>query len=227
MRKILLLILPVAIVSVISLSFYLLLTSDHSKFPVSQASAASRRQRIARLRLTPTPTITIKSLITPTPTLKPSATPTPILKPTATPTPTAKPTPTPTIGTTPTPTTTSPTSSDPIKDYIMQKINEFRASQGKGSVTTDKYTCDFAKVRAQEISNSFNHDGFSNRINNHTLPYPSYHEVTENIAMTSDYKEVVTMWANSPGHAENMRADTPYVCVEKFGDYYSYEGWRP
>jgi len=109
----------------------------------------------------------------------------------------------------------------------MQKINEYRSSQGLSAVSTDSNTCGFAKTRAQEISSSFNHDGFTNRINSHTLPYSSYHQVTENIAMTSNYQEVVTMWVNSPGHAENMRQDTPFVCVERNGDFYDYEGWRP
>lgn len=109
----------------------------------------------------------------------------------------------------------------------MQKINEYRSSQGLAGVKTDSYTCGFAATRAEEITRSFNHDGFSNRINSRTLPYPSYRKVTENIAMTSDYKQVVTMWINSSGHAENMRQDTPNVCVAKFGSYYAYEGWRP
>jgi uncharacterized protein YkwD len=109
----------------------------------------------------------------------------------------------------------------------MNAINDYRKSQGLSAVKTDPYTCSFAKIRAQEITQGFNHDGFSNRITSHTLPYPTYHQVTENIAMTSDYKRVVTLWINSPGHAENMRRDTPYVCVESSGNYYAYEGWRP
>jgi len=109
----------------------------------------------------------------------------------------------------------------------MQKINEYRSSQGLGSVSTDSNTCSFARTRASEIVQSFNHDGFRSRISAKTLPYGAYHEVTENIAMTSDYTQVVTLWINSSGHAENMRKDTPFVCVEKSGNYYAYEGWRP
>jgi uncharacterized protein YkwD len=109
----------------------------------------------------------------------------------------------------------------------MNAINVYRSSQGLSSVQADKNTCDFAATRAQEIVGNFNHDGFQNRINTHTLPYPSYHMVTENIAMTSNYQDVVNMWINSPGHAANMRADTPYVCVAKSGNYYAYEGWKP
>ncbi len=110
--------------------------------------------------------------------------------------------------------------------YILDEINGYRAKNGLYAVKPDKYTCDFAKVRAAEIATSFNHDGFRNRINDKTLPYPNYKLVTENLALTSDYKKVVTLWANSSGHAENMRKDTPYVCVEKYGKYYAYEGLR-
>ena len=155
----------------------------------------------------------------------------PIVRQTATPRPTQTPTSKPTA--TPNPTTRSnstpqPTSSGDFKrDYIMSKINDYRHSLGLSSVQIDSNTCNFASTRAKEISSGFNHDGFTNRINSHSLPYPSYHMVTENIAETPNYQDVETMWQNSPGHAENMRADTPYVCVESYGNFYAYEGWKP
>lgn len=158
---------------------------------------------------TSTPTASTRTQRTPTPTKKTSATPTPTKKPTAT------------------PTSGASDSADEKKTYIMHAINTYRKSKGLSPVQTDPYTCSFAKIRAQEITRGFNHDGFSSRIKNSSLPYPSYSQVTENIAMTSDYKKVVSMWINSPGHAENMRRNTPYVCVESSGNYYAYEGWRP
>lgn len=168
---------------------------------------------------------------TPTPTKTPSPTPTPRVRrvKTPTPTPTKKPsaTPSPTKVVTPTPTNQPAGSTDEKKTYIMNAINAYRKSQGLSPVQTDQHTCNFAKIRAQEITKGFNHDGFSDRINAKSLPYPSYSRVTENIAMTSDYKRVVTLWINSAGHAENMRRDTPYVCVESSGNYYAYEGWKP
>lgn len=215
MRKLLLLVFPVGIIGIISLSFYLLLNFDSGNFPIPQASAAKRHIKINRRIFNPTPTPTYLPTPTPTPTSIP--TPTPTLMPTSTLTPTSAPI------TTPLPKSTT---SDSVQSYILQKINDYRSSLGLSSVSTDPYTCEFAKVRAQEISTNFNHDGFTNRITNHTLPYPSYHQVTENIAMTGNYQEVVSMWINSPGHAENMRQDTPLVCVEKFDNYYAYEGWR-
>ena len=110
--------------------------------------------------------------------------------------------------------------------YIMGEINAYRRQNGLSNVSTDKYTCGFAKVRAQEIATRFNHDGFRSRIDNKTLPYPDYKLVTENLASTDDYRKVVRLWVNSNGHAENMRKDTPYVCVAKNGKYYAYEGLR-
>lgn len=157
----------------------------------------------------------------PSTTAVPASTTSPTPRPTLTP----SPTPTPKPSNTPLP-STSPTSTT-IRDYLVNAVNNYRQSQGLFTVSTDTYTCDFAKIRAQEISINFNHNGFSNRINSHTLPYPGYHLITENIAMTSNYTQVVNMWINSPGHAANMRADTPYVCVEKYGNYYAYEGWKP
>lgn len=113
------------------------------------------------------------------------------------------------------------------KTVIMAAINAYRASKGLPVVIADPYTCAFAKTRAQEIVTNFSHDGFSQRVQNKTLPYPGYSEVTENVAMAGSYQDIVPMWINSPGHAKNMEADTPYVCVESSGNYYAYEGWRP
>ncbi len=111
--------------------------------------------------------------------------------------------------------------------YIMQQINAYRASFGLKPVQTSDETCRFAAIRAKEIASHFSHDGFNQRYQNHTLPYKPWSEVNENIAMTSDYKKVVDMWAHSPGHAKNMRANTPYVCVARYGDYFAYLGMRP
>jgi uncharacterized protein YkwD len=142
---------------------------------------------------------------------------------------------------TPKPTIDAPTKSEPtpstqnnptiqssdIESFLIDKVNDYRRSQGLSEVKSDPNTCAFAKTRAEEIVDNFNHDGFTNRIDSHTLPYSDYSEVTENIAMTSDYTEVVDLWINSPGHAANMRKNTPFVCIEKSGNYYAYEGWRP
>lgn len=203
----------------------------------------------------PLPTVVVQS--NPSPTLiKSDPTPTPTSVPTSTPTPTKIlvlhfPSPTPTLAqsiSTPiksTPTSTklvpTPTQSVPTPqatptainsgsdqmNYIMQGINDYRRSQGLSPVSTTSSTCSFASVRAQEISSNFNHDGFNNRINSKTLPYPSYSYVTENLAQTSNYKDVANLWINSPGHAANLRANTPYACVENSGNFYAYEGLKP
>lgn len=152
------------------------------------------------------------------------------------PSPTIAPQPTKAIIPTPTkaslPTTTpisapSASSSTTMEDFFLQKINDFRHSKGLSSVKKNLNTCNFAKIRAQEITSGFNHDGFTNRINSKSLPYPSYSLVTENIAMNSNYQDVVNQWANSAGHAANMSADTTYACVQASGNYYAYEGWKP
>lgn len=151
---------------------------------------------------TPTPTLTPTSTSTPTPTVTPTTIPKPII-------------------------TKIPIqhSSGGMSDLLSQ-VNEYRKSQGLSPVSSNSETCSFAKTRAQEISTDFSHTGFNNRVNAHSLPY-TYHEVTENIAMNSNQNDVVAEWIKSPGHAENMRKNTPYVCIEKFGEYYAYEGLRP
>lgn len=135
--------------------------------------------------------------------------------------PTSLPTPLPTIS------IVSSPSLSIISAYILNGVNEYRASRGLSPVQSSPQTCAFASIRAQEISNGFNHNGFYDRVNNHTIPYTLWSHATENIAQAPDYKEVVTLWKNSPEHAENMRDNTPYVCIEQYGSYYAYEGMRP
>ena len=103
---------------------------------------------------------------------------------------------------------------------ILQQINAYRASHGLSPVSEDPQTCAYAQLRANELVSRFDHNGSP-------YPYNNYSLVTENIAMTTNPSEVVSLWINSPGHAENMRKDTPYVCVRNSGPYYAYEGWRP
>jgi len=177
--------------------------------------------------ITPTPTIYIPSQTLPTATPTPTKTPTKVSPtPTLTPTPT-KPAPTPTA--TPKPTVTPTPTSAPTGDhmtFIMNEINKYRQSQGLSDVKTSTETCDFAAIRAHEITTNFSHDGFQQRINAKTIPYKTWTKITENLAQTSDYTQVVTLWKNSPGHAANMREDTPFVCVRSDGDYYAYEGMK-
>lgn len=154
-----------------------------------------------------------------------------------TPVPTDTPTltPKPTLANTPTPIPKTEIKEDEvikntngeIENYLLDRVNEFRMSKGLSVAISNSETCSFAKLRAEEISKSFNHDGFTQRINSQTLPYPSYKVITENIAMNSDYKEVINNWINSSLHAKNMLDDTPYVCIWRNGDYYAYEGWKP
>ncbi len=202
----------VPLLTVFAFFFILILAPKNTSACQSRPSTSTNelRKKILSEINQRLPSITpIINLISPTPQ------PTNILQPTATPQPTTIPQP------------TTPPSNTNIRDYLIAAINDYRRSKGLSTITPDQYTCDFAKVRAQEISTNFSHDAFLSRANNHTLPYPSYQLVTENIATTNDYKNVVPMWINSPGHAANMEKDTPYVCVESFGNYYAYEGWKP
>jgi len=177
------------------------------------------------LRASASAKLIVSTATSPTPTNKPSTPPAiasntssiPLVvspAPAVTPTVMSHPMPTPTL------------SVGVTQDSFISAINQYRASQGISAVQSNEETCNFASTRAGEIVGNFSHDGFISRINSHTLPYPSYHEVTENIAMTSDASQVVAMWIASPGHAENMRKDTPFVCVRQSGNYFAYEGLR-
>lgn len=179
--------------------------------------------QIPRTTSAPAVVITPPATPSPEPVLKPYSNPFPTPDPTPVPTPTPPPTPIPTPVPTPTPVPVV----DTYQTRILAKINQYRADNGLGPASMHADVCNFASLRAQEIVGNFNHDAFAKRINENSLSYSGYSEVTENIAMTNNENEVVDLWIGSPTHAENMRKDTPYICVARSGDYYAYEGWRP
>ncbi|MBI2315375.1 hypothetical protein HYU93_04970 [Candidatus Daviesbacteria bacterium] len=109
-------------------------------------------------------------------------------------------------------------------DRFMVKINQFRQSQGLQPIKPSPITCKFAAIRAKEASSQFTHDGFYNRVKNYTLPYPKYRLVTENLAWAPNGKDAVNMWINSPSHTANLLKNTEFACIEKYGDYYAFEG---
>ena len=182
------------------------------------SSAAKISHTLIAALLTPTPVSAGKSVLgastnsIPT-SVSNAAEATPIPTPSATPAP----------SNTPSALSVSSNSSNPsdLEVFLLGKVNEYRTSLGLSAAVSDSNTCNFAKKRVQEITVNFSHDGFKD------YPYPSFSKVTENIAQNSDYKQVVEWWINSPVHAENMRADTPFICIETSGDYYAYEGWKP
>lgn len=123
---------------------------------------------------------------------------------------------------------------EPLPDVLsstsknpLDQINQYRKSHGLSEASEQSDVCSFAKLRVQEISHSFDHNGFIDRINNNSLPYSSYSLVTENIAQVNDINLLVDMWIASPTHEENIRKDTPFICIENIGDYYVMAGYKP
>lgn len=144
--------------------------------------------------------------------MRPSITPT--LIPSATPTHTVKP-------------TSSPTATPPVvvsnNGPFIDKINEIRHSRSIPPIEIKSELCDFAQLRAGEITQDFTHAGFDNRRDTGTLPYSGSH-VVENIAMGID---PIAMWMASPTHESNLMSDITRGCVGNNGDYYVFEGVRP
>ncbi|MBI4097955.1 MAG: CAP domain-containing protein [Candidatus Levybacteria bacterium] len=136
-------------------------------------------------------------------------------------------TPSPTLTPFPTPTTTDILVYPSQITDLLQQINSFRSGKGLAPLSANSETCFFANLRSQEIITNFNHDGFRNRIDTKTLPYPSYSSVAENISYNGDSSQVVPNWINSGGHAENLLKDVPYGCVGNSGIHYVFEAWQP
>jgi uncharacterized protein YkwD len=111
--------------------------------------------------------------------------------------------------------------------YVLAEVNAYRASRNLAPVVPTQETCDFAATRARESIDAFNHTAFYNRVDAKTIPYAKWTNLTENLAEVPDYKLIVNLWKNSPSHAANMRADTPFVCVQQYKNYFAYEGMKP
>ncbi len=140
------------------------------------------------------------------------------------------PAPIPTVTPMPSPTVTKPSvkevEAQTISLYIS-KINDYRILNGLSPLKEDQTVCLFANTRANEISSSFTHDGFSNRVSSRTLPYKTYSNIVENIAQEPNHSSVISLWINSAPHAQNLKADISYGCVGESGDYFAFEGWKP
>lgn len=201
--------LPIALIALLFLIAFLTRFSLSSSKQISQASTKEN--------------IPTQPTASPYPTQPPQPTPTSTPTPT-TPMPIYTTPPTPTYVTpptfTPTPTTAPILPSLDVSSYLISEVNRYRTSLGLGPVQTSSATCDFALIRAQEISINFSHDGFH-------IPYATMSHATENLAQTSNYQDVVPMWIGSTTHAENLRADTPFACIKQYGDYYAFEGMKP
>lgn len=142
----------------------------------------------------------------------------------------------PRVSPTPTATISIPLSPEPslipsqtpgVTSAVLTAVNSYRKSFNLSPLITDPITCNFAKIRAQEIATSFTHDGFTNRVQTNTLPYPTYQDIGENIAMNSDPNQIISIWASSSNHAANMKKDVVYGCVQNNGNYYVLENWKP
>lgn len=90
---------------------------------------------------------------------------------------------------------------------VLNLVNKERAKEGLGALKLDTSLCRVAKLRAEEITENFDHtrpDGSScfTILKENNI---SYHAAGENIAAGQPTPEqVVKSWMDSPGHRENI-----------------------
>lgn len=93
---------------------------------------------------------------------------------------------------------------DEYESSVLQKVNDLRVSLGKSCLSWDANLYNFAKVRANEISQNYSHI----RPDGSTLATAPIRVKAENIAygqITSD--EIYNDWKNSPPHYQNFIGD--------------------
>lgn len=113
---------------------------------------------------------------------------------------------------------------------VLELVNKERAKEGLGALKLDTSLCRVAKLRAEEITENFDHtrpDG-SNCFTILKENNISYHAAGENIAAGQPTPEqVVKSWMDSPGHRENImskdfhKLGVGYVKVDdEYGHYW-------
>lgn len=108
--------------------------------------------------------------------------------------------------------------------YVFVILNAFREHNGLKPLVPDASTCTLASKRAAEIVTNFSHSGFIDRITSHQLPYKNYHLIVENLALNSDYRQVLSAWIQSPEHRANLLQNLSYGCIADSGNFYAFEG---
>lgn len=92
-----------------------------------------------------------------------------------------------------------------MREYILDKINEYRAEKGRTLLELDDELNDYAQVRAEEASTKFSHTrpNGESALDELWENYPN-HIMNENLATAFAYKDVAKSWYNSKGHKKNM-----------------------
>ena len=92
-----------------------------------------------------------------------------------------------------------------MREYILDKINEYRAEKGRTLLELDDELNDYAQVRAEEASTKFSHTrpNGDNCLDELRESYPN-HIMNENLATGYSYKAVAKEWYDSKGHKKNM-----------------------
>jgi len=167
--------------------------------------------------------------IDPTPTVTPRPTPLP-------PSTTASPTtiapepspPLPTMNATPIPQITAePTNVPIVTSSLMTEVNSYRKSFGLNELAVHTAICTIVDERIKEIKDSFNHDGFRQRLDNGTFSTLSYQGVAENIWYGSgSVTKVVEDWNSSSGHQENLKGNWSAGCGKLDGGFAVYIFFR-
>lgn len=88
---------------------------------------------------------------------------------------------------------------------LTAQVNDVRVENGKQALKVDQRLVEAAKIRAREAASAWSHtrpDGTDYYTVDPSVVYG------ENLAFTEDVDEVVDLWMDSPGHADNILYDS-------------------
>lgn len=92
-------------------------------------------------------------------------------------------------------------------EKLMENVNNWRLSQNLPKYETDKWLCEQADLRANDIQTDYSHQGFIDR-------YENKYDLGENLSENYSENYALGAWLNSPSHAKNLYADYKYSCIK-------------
>lgn len=101
------------------------------------------------------------------------------------------------------------------KEKLFDLVQRWRYENNLQPYTNSNEVCEIAKLRLQETSTNWSHEGFEGK---RFCTFDNC-EFGENLARGYNNEEqLLTDWLNSASHSANLKADYQYSCIESDGD---------
>lgn len=108
----------------------------------------------------------------------------------------------------------TPSENMTTRDELNDAVNQYRITHGLNELYIDPQLCDIAYQRAQEASQDFSHQRFSEHVDAGDYDYTGFNRIGENLwsGSFSGVHIVEFGWDRSPGHQANLQGEWSRGC---------------